>query len=75
MSEIPVAVEKLCAWNDLVPGVWAVPGRQVPRNMDSLDEKSLNVYGDVVIQQESEALAQISALTFGKQHTLAHTLN
>jgi hypothetical protein len=28
----------------------------------------MNVYGDVVPKQESEALAQISSLTLGKQH-------
>jgi len=36
---------------------------------------TMNVYGDVITQQESEALSQISALTFGKQHTTAHRLN
>jgi integrase len=29
---------------------------------------TMNVYGDVVTKQESEALAQISSFTLGKQH-------
>jgi Phage integrase family len=30
---------------------------------------TMNLYGDVVTQQESEALSRIAALTFNKQHT------
>jgi len=36
---------------------------------------TMNVYGDVVTKQESEALAQISSFTLGKQHATARTIN
>lgn len=36
---------------------------------------TMNVYGDVVTREESEALAQISCLTLGKQHATARTVN
>jgi integrase len=36
---------------------------------------TMNVYGNVVTKQESEALAQISSLTLGKQHATARTIN
>jgi hypothetical protein len=36
---------------------------------------TMNVYGDFVTKEESEALAQISSFTLGKQHARARTIN
>jgi integrase len=54
------------AWLDAF-GVPITVQQKLMRHSDI--RTTMNVYGDVVTTQESEALSKISALTFRKQHT------